>query len=105
MALNPKSRDLLFGALSGILCGAMFNRIGIIAALAATGGILLLRILEQKGYLAVNWERISDEAQSTRDRLTDSDSRMIRQIKEQIAIHKFFVTGFFGGFVVGFLAI
>ncbi|CAH2238221.1 FUN14 domain-containing protein 1A isoform X1 [Pararge aegeria] len=61
------TKQLILGTASGWITGFITMKIGKIAAVGIGGGVILLHIASQKGYIDVNWDKINKRV----DKITD----------------------------------
>ncbi|CAK1539966.1 unnamed protein product [Leptosia nina] len=61
------TKQLILGTASGWITGFMSMKIGKIAAVGLGGGVILLHIASQKGYIDINWDKINKKV----DKITD----------------------------------
>lgn len=92
--------DLALGALSGFCSGIIFHRIGKLMAISFTGGVFLIRVLEQTGYLKINWDKLTKDYDQCKRKLTDSKP-IISECKEYVVTYRYFSAAFIGGFLLG----
>lgn len=95
-----KKADLALGALSGFCTGIICHRIGKVVAISFTGGIFIIRIMEQTGYLKVNWDKLTKDYDQCKRKLNDSKP-IISGCKECVVTYKYFSAAFVGGFLLG----
>ncbi|XP_041975537.1 FUN14 domain-containing protein 1 isoform X1 [Aricia agestis] len=61
------TKQLILGTASGWITGFLTMKIGKIAAVGVGGGVILLHIASQKGYIDINWDKITKKV----DKITD----------------------------------
>ncbi|KAJ0182555.1 hypothetical protein K1T71_001924 [Dendrolimus kikuchii] len=61
------TKQLILGTASGWITGFISMKIGKIAAVGLGGGVILLHIASQKGYIDINWDKINKKV----DKITD----------------------------------
>ncbi|KAF2904707.1 hypothetical protein ILUMI_01460 [Ignelater luminosus] len=66
------TKQLIKGALSGWLTGYLAIKVGKITACAIGGGIILLEIANEKGYMNVNWDKVNKEMDKVSDKVEES---------------------------------
>lgn len=101
-ASNTEIRDLAVGSLSGLCSGMMFRRVGKLITVSFTGGIFLIRVMEQKGYLKINWDKLTEDYDQSKTKLGDSD-QIISRVKKYFMTYQCFSAAFVGGFLLGVL--
>ncbi|XP_059483268.1 FUN14 domain-containing protein 1 [Neocloeon triangulifer] len=63
------TKQLIWGGASGLCTGFISMRVGKAAATALGGGILLLTIANQKGYISVDWDKLSRSVDKAVDKV------------------------------------
>ncbi|CAH4031103.1 FUN14 domain-containing protein 1A [Pieris brassicae] len=61
------TKQLILGTASGWITGFISMKIGKLAAVGLGGGVILLHIASQKGYVDINWDKINKKV----DKITD----------------------------------
>ncbi|XP_045777126.1 FUN14 domain-containing protein 1A-like isoform X1 [Maniola jurtina] len=61
------TKQLILGTASGWITGFITMKIGKLAAVGIGGGVILLHVASQKGYIDVNWDKINKRV----DKITD----------------------------------
>ncbi|XP_013191261.2 FUN14 domain-containing protein 1 [Amyelois transitella] len=61
------TKQLILGTASGWITGFLTMKIGKVAAVGIGGGVILLHIASQKGYIDINWDKINKKV----DKITD----------------------------------
>ncbi|XP_023939477.1 FUN14 domain-containing protein 1 isoform X1 [Bicyclus anynana] len=61
------TKQLILGTASGWITGFITMKIGKLAAVGIGGGVILLHIASQKGYIDINWDKINKRV----DKITD----------------------------------
>lgn len=97
---STKIRDLALGSLTGLCSGMMFRRVGKLITVSFTGGIFLIRVMEQKGYLEINWDKLTKDYAQSKKKLCDSN-QIIARVKEYVMTYQHFSASFVGGFLLG----
>lgn len=65
------SKQIILGASSGWVTGFLSMRVGKVAALALGGGIILLQIANEKGYINVNWDKVNKNLDKVADKVEE----------------------------------
>ncbi|KAF2880488.1 hypothetical protein ILUMI_25695 [Ignelater luminosus] len=65
------TKQLIIGASSGWLTGYLAMKIGKTAACAIGGGIILLEIANEKGYINVNWDKVNRQIDKVSDKVEE----------------------------------
>lgn len=97
---NTKIRDLALGSLTGLCSGMIFCRVGKLMAISFTGSIFLIRVMEQTGYLKINWDKLTEDYVQSKKKLGDSN-QIIARVKEYVITYQYFSAAFVGGFLLG----
>ncbi|XP_074032603.1 FUN14 domain-containing protein 1 [Leptinotarsa decemlineata] len=61
-------KQILMGASSGWVAGFLALRVAKTAALALGGGIILLQVANEKGYININWDKFNKNLDKIRDK-------------------------------------
>ena len=101
----PAPKQLCVGAAAGWGAGYLFMKVGKMAATALGGSLLLLQIAHHKGYVKVDWNRMTDDSASMADKLKRKlrlKSRSGFEKFQQFAAENVYLAGgFTGGFFLG----
>lgn len=65
------TKQIVLGASSGWVTGFLAMRVGKTAALALGGGIILLEIANEKGYIRVNWDKVNKKLDKVADKVEE----------------------------------
>ncbi|CAG9855307.1 unnamed protein product [Phyllotreta striolata] len=65
------TKQIVLGASSGWVTGFLAMRVGKTAALALGGGIILLQIANEKGYIKVNWDKVNRNLDKVADKVEE----------------------------------
>merc|ERR1712223_1568313 len=71
MSKAPAGKQLGVGAACGWISGYLAMKIGKAAATAVGGSLILLQIAHYKGYITVDWNRITNDSSSFSDQVKD----------------------------------
>lgn len=93
----PPYTGLLIGTLAGWVSGSASMKIGKIAAFGLGGGVILLHLAKENGYVDVNWDKIREA--------TGRSSILIENIVQFIMNNSYFSAGFIGGFFFGIASV
>nr|CAH7748893.1 unnamed protein product [Callosobruchus chinensis] len=87
----------------GLLLDAM--RVGKTAALALGGGIILLQVANEKGYIKINWDKVSKNldkvADKVEEKVTGQKASWTDKVLNFARNNTPFSSGFVGGFLIG----
>ncbi|KAI4458786.1 fun14 domain containing [Holotrichia oblita] len=102
---SSTTQQLLIGTASGWTTGYITMKVGKTAAFAIGGGIILLQIAQNQGYIRIDWDRIRKKAANTTEAVENNLSRntptWMDQVKKFISKNSCFAGGFLGGFFIG----
>ncbi|KAF5283426.1 hypothetical protein FQA39_LY04802 [Lamprigera yunnana] len=62
------TKQILLGASSGWLTGCLAMKVSRVAAFSLGGGILLLQVANEKGYIKINWDKINKQIDKVADK-------------------------------------
>lgn len=101
----PAPKQMLVGGTAGWMAGYMTMKVGKMAATAIGGTLLLLQIAHHKGYIKVDWNKMTNDSTSMADKLKkklhiQSKSGM-EKFQEFAAQNIYVAGGFTGGFFLG----
>ncbi|KAJ8981478.1 hypothetical protein NQ317_007004 [Molorchus minor] len=65
------TKQIILGASSGWVTGFLSMRVGKTAALALGGGIILLQIANEKGYIRINWDKVNKNLDKVADKVEE----------------------------------
>ncbi|KAG5889728.1 hypothetical protein JTB14_010202 [Gonioctena quinquepunctata] len=68
---SSATKQLVLGTSSGWATGFLAMRVGKTAALALGGGILLLQIANEKGYININWNKVNSGLDKVADKVEE----------------------------------
>ncbi|XP_055641502.1 FUN14 domain-containing protein 1 isoform X2 [Toxorhynchites rutilus septentrionalis] len=99
------TKQILIGAGSGWATGYITMKVGKVAAVAVGGGIILLQIANQQGYINIDWNKIHKKVDKVADKVEEAvtgqgpswDDKIVKLAKE----NTYLATGFLGGFLIG----
>ncbi|XP_038110251.1 FUN14 domain-containing protein 2 isoform X2 [Culex quinquefasciatus] len=99
------TKQILIGAGSGWATGYITMKVGKAAAVAVGGGIILLQIANQQGYITIDWNKINKKVDKVTDKVEEAVTgqgpswadKVIRVAKE----NTYLASGFLGGFLIG----
>lgn len=63
------TKQLILGTASGWITGFISMKIGKVAAVGLGGGVILLHIASQKGYIDINWDKINKKVDKISDKI------------------------------------
>jgi FUN14 domain-containing protein 1 len=80
-------------------------RVGKAAATALGGGVLLITLAHHKGYITVDWDKLSRQVDRVTDKVetaaTGEGPRTIDKVRKLIKDNSYLAAGFLSGFLVG----
>ncbi|KAJ8950303.1 hypothetical protein NQ318_021160 [Aromia moschata] len=65
------TKQIILGATSGWVTGFLAMRVGKTAALALGGGIILLQVANEKGYIKINWDKVNRNIDKVADKVEE----------------------------------
>ncbi|XP_026473531.1 FUN14 domain-containing protein 1-like isoform X2 [Ctenocephalides felis] len=99
------TKQLVIGSLSGWTTGFVTMRIGKLAALAVGGGILILQVANHKGYISIDWDKVTKKADKVTDKIEEAVTGETPKLMDKVRIftreNPYIVTSFIGGFFIG----
>merc|ERR1719356_977729 len=105
MSKAPAGKQLGVGAACGWISGYLAMKIGKAAATAIGGSLILLQIAHYKGYITVDWNRITNDSSSFSDQVKDKLRIRTKSTGEKFMDfakkNVYLAGGFTGGFFIG----
>lgn len=104
---SDATKQILMGAGSGWFSGYLAMRVAKTTAFAVGGGIILLQIANEAGFVKVNWKKLNRNLEKVADRVEDQlvNSHNKKSISDKIIDflknNTPFTSGFVGGFLIG----
>ncbi|CAH0766759.1 unnamed protein product [Diatraea saccharalis] len=99
------TKQLILGTASGWITGFMTMKIGKVAAVGIGGGVILLHIASQKGYIDINWEKINKKVDKISDKIEKESTGRSPDWFEKVLLfvqqNSYYSAGFTGGFFFG----
>uniref|UniRef100_A0A8C6TDW2 FUN14 domain-containing protein 2 n=1 Tax=Neogobius melanostomus TaxID=47308 RepID=A0A8C6TDW2_9GOBI len=100
--------QIAIGGLSGWCTGYLFQKVGKVAATAVGGGLLMLQIANNSGYIQVDWKRVEKDVNKAKKQLKQGTNQASAEldtvfqkstefVKKNIVVTSSFV----GGFLLG----
>lgn len=68
------TKQLIIGASTGWLTGYLAMKVGKSAACAIGGGIILLEVANEKGYIKINWDKVNKQIDKVSDQVEEKMS-------------------------------
>jgi len=101
----PVPKQMIVGGSAGWLAGYLTMKLGKMAATAVGGTLLILQIAHHKGYIKVDWNKMTNDSTSMADKLKrklhlKSKSGM-EKFQDFAAENIYIAGGFTGGFFLG----
>jgi len=100
--------QLALGGVSGWCAGYLCQKVGKIAATAVGGGLLLLQIANNSGYIEVDWKRVEKDVNKAKKQLKKGTNKAVPELNSFVDKSTEFVkknimvtSGFIGGFLLG----
>lgn len=104
---SDATKQILMGAGSGWFSGYLAMRVAKTTAFAVGGGIILLQIANETGFVKVNWKKLNRNLEKVADRVENElvNSHNKKSISDKIIDflknNTPFTSGFVGGFLIG----
>ncbi|MEQ2287240.1 FUN14 domain-containing protein 1 [Girardinichthys multiradiatus] len=100
--------QIAIGGVSGWCAGYLFQKVGKVAATAVGGGLLLLQIANNSGYIQVDWKRVEKDVNKAKKQLKKGTDQAVPELNTFMEKSTEFVkknivvtSGFMGGFLLG----
>ncbi|KAK5639089.1 hypothetical protein RI129_011581 [Pyrocoelia pectoralis] len=65
------TKQIIMGASSGWVTGYLAMKVGRAAAFALGGGVILLELANEKGYIKINWDKINKQIDKVSDKVEE----------------------------------
>ncbi|CAH4031104.1 unnamed protein product [Pieris brassicae] len=99
------TKQLILGTASGWITGFISMKIGKLAAVGLGGGVILLHIASQKGYVDINWDKINKKVDKITDKIekeaTGKSPDWFEKVFLFVKANSYYSAGFAGGFFFG----
>lgn len=100
--------QIAIGGASGWCAGYLFQKVGKVAATAVGGGLLMLQIAHNSGYIQVDWKRVEKDVNKAKKQLKKGTDKAGPELNTFVEKSTEFVKknivvtgGFIGGFLLG----
>jgi len=101
----PPPKQLAVGGAAGWCAGYLTMKAGKMAATAIGGSLLLLQIAHHKGYIKVDWAKMTSDSATVADKLKKKlhiqSKSGLERFQEWSAKNVYLAGGFTGGFFLG----
>uniref|UniRef100_H2YD22 FUN14 domain-containing protein 1 n=1 Tax=Ciona savignyi TaxID=51511 RepID=H2YD22_CIOSA len=100
---EPASQAAI-GASGGLVVGYLFKKVGRMVASAVGGGMLILRVAHQTGYVDINWRKVNRDANRAHRQLRNEHPEInstLEKVKEVVKANAAVSVGFASGFLIG----
>lgn len=101
----PAPKQMVVGGSAGWLAGYTMMKVGKMAATAIGGTLLILQIAHHKGYIKVDWNRMTNDTSSMADKLKKKlhmkSKSGFEKFQDFAAQNIYVAGGFTGGFFLG----
>jgi len=101
----PPPKQLAVGGAAGWAAGYLTMKAGKMAATAIGGTLLLLQIAHHKGYIKVDWSKMTEDSASVADKIKKKlhiqSKSGLEKFQEWSAKNIYLAGGFTGGFFLG----
>ncbi|XP_066156640.1 FUN14 domain-containing protein 1-like [Euwallacea fornicatus] len=103
---NDATKQILIGAGSGWFSGYLAMRVAKTTAFAVGGGIILLQVASDSGFIKVNWTKVNKNLEKITETVEDGLSIGHNKTWSEKAVDFLknntpFTSGFIGGFLIG----
>ncbi|XP_045481847.1 FUN14 domain-containing protein 1-like [Harmonia axyridis] len=95
------AKQMMIGVSVGWVSGFLAMRIGKTTAMAVGGGIILLQIANEKGFIKINWDKVNQNIDKVEDLVNRDQSTWMNKITKFAARNSTFTSGYLGGFLIG----
>ncbi|XP_063993081.1 FUN14 domain-containing protein 1 isoform X4 [Diachasmimorpha longicaudata] len=99
------TKQIIIGTTSGWATGFLAMKVGKIVAFSVGGGIIMLQIAANQGYIRVNWDKIQKKAERITDKveekITGEGPNLMNKIGMWCRQNTCLATSFLGGFILG----
>lgn len=107
-------KNLLLGGLCGLISGKIFSKGFKMAAISATGGLILIHAMNRQGLITIDKDKMATAAKNVKNEVQrkvqdhiefkDGTLPRIKNFTEYVGGYsKYSVVGFAGGFILGLL--
>jgi len=97
-------KQIILGSSSGLVTGIICTKVGKAVAISVGGGIILLQLAHQYGYINVNWDKVNKKldkiADKVEEKVTGEGPSWMDKIRLFALSNMPFSTGFIGGFCI-----
>uniref|UniRef100_A0A3Q2Y8T0 FUN14 domain-containing protein 2 n=1 Tax=Hippocampus comes TaxID=109280 RepID=A0A3Q2Y8T0_HIPCM len=100
--------QIAIGGVSGWCAGYLFQKVGKVAATAVGGGLLLLQIANNSGYIQVDWKRVEKDVNKAKKQIKKNTDKagpelntLVERSTEFVKKNIVVTSGFVGGFLLG----
>ncbi|XP_028405620.1 FUN14 domain-containing protein 1-like [Dendronephthya gigantea] len=114
LSRRPVYQQVGAGGITGWFVGNIFKKVGKVTALAIGGGLLVLQLASQSGYVTINWKKINKDVGKVSKNVSEKFGEYTSSRKQQSKIAKYFnkggqvvqknvvvASGFAAGFLLG----
>ncbi|CAH0564614.1 unnamed protein product [Brassicogethes aeneus] len=102
---SSPTNQILFGLASGWISGYVVIKIGKTAALALGGGIIILQVANNKGFIDVNWNKVSNKidkvSEDVKKKVDNKTGFWRKNVIDLVISNKEVSSAFCGGFLIG----
>jgi len=101
----PVPKQLAVGGAAGWVAGYLTMKVGKMAATTIGGSLLLLQIAHHKGYVKVDWNKMTNDTSSLAERVKKKlhlrSRTTLEKLQDFAAKNAYVAGGFTGGFFLG----
>ncbi|XP_044764993.1 FUN14 domain-containing protein 1B-like [Coccinella septempunctata] len=95
------TKQMIIGVSSGWVSGFLAMKIGKTTAMALGGGIILLQVASEKGFIKINWDKVNENIDKVEDIVSQEQLTWVDKIAKFAEKNSTFSSGFLGGFLIG----
>ncbi|XP_011304056.1 FUN14 domain-containing protein 1 isoform X2 [Fopius arisanus] len=99
------TKQIIIGTTSGWATGFLAMKVGKVVAFSVGGGIIMLQVAANQGYIKINWNKIQEKAEKLSDKveekITGEGPNFMSKIGMWCRQNSCLATSFLGGFIIG----
>lgn len=102
---SSNSKQLMAGAMGGVVSGYLAAKFGKLAAIAVGGSMLVIQIAQYNGYIEIDWKKVNQDVQVVKKSMDKNKSQLPvvgQNIRKFITENAVLAGGFASGFLIGF---
>ncbi|OTF72886.1 FUN14 domain-containing protein 1B-like protein [Euroglyphus maynei] len=102
---SSNSKQLMAGAMGGVVSGYLAAKFGKLAAIAVGGSMLVIQIAQYNGYIEIDWKKVNQDVQVVKKTMDKNKSQLpavAQNVRTFVAENAVLAGGFASGFLIGF---